>query len=82
MAEAVSEPVAEAPAEVEAPAKPARTRRKKAEAAPVEAAPEPAGEAEPGEEADEAPAAANDAGEAQAEAGPPRRGWWQRTFGE
>mgnify|MGYP000877334334 CR=1 FL=1 len=61
-----AEPVAE-----EAPAKPKRTRKKKADEAPVEtvadADPAPAEEAVAAE--DEEPAA-------------PRRGWWQRTFGE
>ncbi|KRA83491.1 Rne/Rng family ribonuclease [Altererythrobacter sp. Root672] len=69
--EVAPEPVAE-----EAP-KPKRTRRKKAEE-PVEA--EVAPEAAP------APEAANDANGEEAtgddEAGSPRRGWWQRTFGE
>jgi ribonuclease E len=81
-------------AEEEKPAKPKRTRRKKAPEAeaPAEA---PAPEAEAAPEAP-APEAANDrdgttAGEPSgpaesepaeaAEAGPPRRGWWQRTFG-
>ncbi|MDD3799295.1 MAG: ribonuclease E/G [Novosphingobium sp.] len=92
---------AEAPAEAapeaeEAPAKPRRTRRKKAEpvaeeapaeapaeeaveaAAEPEAAPEPApAEVETASATEEAPAAEE---EASAEA--PRRGWWQRTFGE
>ncbi|HEV2866274.1 MAG TPA: ribonuclease E/G [Allosphingosinicella sp.] len=74
-----------APAEAaveEPPAKPKRTRRRKADA-PAEA-----------EAADPGPAAANDAGPGPAEAsaeegaegsegegGSPRRGWWQRTFG-
>ena len=64
-----------APAE-EAPAKPKRTRRKKAEAAPVEvvAAVEEAEPAAAAEQADE------DA-TAEVEGGPSRRGWWQRTFG-
>jgi len=77
----VQEPAADAG---EPPAKPKRTRRKKA--AEPEAAAEPAPEAP-------APSAANDTGggdtaadapPAQGEAsegGPPRRGWWQRTFG-
>ncbi|PNU05151.1 Rne/Rng family ribonuclease [Novosphingobium guangzhouense] len=69
-AEAAAAPAPE-PAAEEAPAKPKRTRRKKAdveaEAAPAPApAPEPVAEAAPAEDA--APA--------------PRRGWWQRTFGE
>jgi ribonuclease E len=92
---AQSEAAEAAPAEEEAPAKPKRTRRKKvpeAEAAapeaPAEAAPE--AQAEPS-----APEAANDTASAAAEptpaeaaaaadsvgSSPPRRGWWQRTFG-
>ncbi|WP_284125621.1 Rne/Rng family ribonuclease [Parerythrobacter aestuarii] len=74
------EAASDAPTE-EAPAKPKRTRRKKADAEPAadEAAPTPA------------PAPANDAagvgsspGDASGEDtdGTPRRGWWQRTFGE
>ncbi|MBV9371579.1 MAG: ribonuclease E/G, partial [Alphaproteobacteria bacterium] len=83
----------EAPAEpaAEAPAKPKRTRRRKAVEAEA-----PAPEAPPAEEAAPAPRAANDAADASAPApadeasgegsaeepsGPPRRGWWQRTFG-
>jgi ribonuclease E len=65
------EPVAE-----EAPAKPKRTRRKKADVeaeAAVAPAPEPVAE----------PEVAAEAAPADAEASPtPRRGWWQRTFGE
>ncbi|HEU0100168.1 MAG TPA: ribonuclease E/G [Allosphingosinicella sp.] len=67
-------PVAEATAEEEKPAKPKRTRRKKsAEAeAPAEApAPEAANDTEGAAEEPADPA----------EAGEPRRGWWQRTFG-
>ncbi|KPL67500.1 ribonuclease [Erythrobacter sp. SG61-1L] len=90
-AEAPAEAAAvEAPAE-EAPAKPKRTRRKKAEPAaeaeaaapetdpaPVETAPaEPA----PAPEPEAQPAAAEEAGSDEP-ASPPRRGWWQRTFGE
>jgi ribonuclease E len=88
-AAAPAEPPVEAGAE-EAPAKPKRTRRKKADA--------PAAEAEAAPEAPaSAPAAANDpapdeatpaeaAAAAQAveeadDGSPPRRGWWQRTFG-
>jgi ribonuclease E len=76
-AEAEPAPVAEAAAaaEEEKPAKPKRTRRKKAAEAeaPAEApAPEAANDRE-GEAAAE-PAES-------AEAGEPRRGWWQRTFG-
>ena len=75
----------------EPPAKPKRTRRKKAaepEApAPVAeepAPPLPANDAAVASNAPEAPvleretAESGDAGEAS---GPPRRGWWQRTFG-
>ena len=64
-----AEVAAEAPAEPaaeEAPAKPKRTRKKAAE---------PAAEAVTAESAD-ADEAGDDAG------GSPRRGWWQRTFGE
>ncbi len=87
-AEAAVAAVAEAPAEeapaAEAPAKPKRTRRKKADveaeavAEPVVPAEAPAAET-PASEPEPATA-----GETQAEepAGPPRRGWWQRTFGE
>jgi ribonuclease E len=105
----VSVPVAHteaAPAAEEAPpAKPKRTRRKKADAAAEAPAPEaPAPEAAPAAEAPSpAPEAANDrdtaaagdapegeaaaapasadAAESAAPSGPPRRGWWQRTFG-
>ncbi|MDG5488358.1 ribonuclease E/G [Sphingomonas sp. BGYR3] len=88
---AEAEPVAAAPEPAEvaevaeaAPEKPKRTRRKKAEAAaaPAEAAvleapvaAEPVADAAPAE-----PVAATEADE-PAEASPPRRGWWQRTFG-
>jgi len=83
-AEAAPAPDAEPVAE-EAPAKPKRTRRKKTdepaaeEAAPAEAASTdepvvPAADAEP-----EAPA---ETPEPSATNEPPRRGWWQRTFGE
>ena len=66
----------EAPAEPEAPpAKPKRTR-KKAVAAEAEAAPEAPAEA-PAATAPEAPAPEEPA----APAPPPRKGWWQRTFG-
>ncbi|WJS98306.1 Rne/Rng family ribonuclease [Novosphingobium humi] len=80
-------PVEAAPAEPaaeEAPAKPKRVRRKKADAAPVEAAPVEAApvEAAPVEAAAEAaPAETAPAAEDDASA-TPRRGWWQRTFGE
>jgi ribonuclease E len=75
-AEPEAAPVAEPASSVEEekPAKPKRTRRKKAAEAeaPAEApAPEAANDTEGG------------TGEAAegAEAGEPRRGWWQRTFG-
>ncbi|MFC3096384.1 Rne/Rng family ribonuclease [Alteraurantiacibacter palmitatis] len=79
---------AEAPAE---PAKPKRTRRKKTETAdtkaaePVAAVDEPAAEAQAAPVAQDTVQAANDANgsaEANTEAGEPRRGWWQRTFGQ
>ena len=58
----------QADGEAEAPAKPKRTRARKVAPAPLEATPEAVN--------DEAP-------EAEPEAvGAPRRGWWQRTFGE
>ena len=84
VAEAAAEPVAEVAAQAaaeEAPAKPKRTRKKKAdvaaEAEPVaetatEAAAEPVAE----------PAAADEAPAEESPAEPPRRGWWQRTFGD
>ena len=65
--EAVPEPVAEAPAP-----KPKRSRKKPAvEAVAEPAAAEPAAAAEPVAEA----------AEPAAPAAPPRKGWWQRTFG-
>jgi ribonuclease E len=72
-AEPAKTPVAETPAEVPeapaAPAKPARGRR----TAKAATAPEPAPESE---------AAPADTATTEPEAdGPPRRGWWQRTFG-
>lgn len=86
-AEAVAE--AEAPVEAaaeEAPAKSKRTRKKKVEAeapAEVPAAEEAPAEAPAAAEA-EAPAKAESAETPAAEEEPaaPRRGWWQRTFGE
>ncbi|PSJ43194.1 ribonuclease E/G [Sphingomonas deserti] len=89
-------PAEAAPAAEEAPAKPKRrSRRKKTDdAQPAEtagkaaAAPAaPAAEATPADTADApAPEAANDRADAAAadtggESSPPRRGWWQRTFG-
>lgn len=79
-AETAAEPVAEAPAE-EAPVKPKRTRAKKVKAEEAPAAePAPAVAEAPAEAAAEAEVAAEPAAEVPAE--PPRRGWWQRTFGE
>ncbi|WP_442802203.1 Rne/Rng family ribonuclease [Sphingobium sp. CR2-8] len=79
--EATAEPVAE-----EAPAKPKRTRRKKvvAEADVEDAA--PAAEPVAQDAAPQAPTpetADNNAGdEGEGDNGEPRRGWWQRTFGQ
>ncbi len=76
-AEAAVEAPAPEPVVEAAPAKPKRSRRKpaEAEAAPVEAvAAEPVAEAAP----EPAPAAAEPPSEP---APPPRKGWWQRTFG-
>ncbi len=70
--EAVEAPEPVAVVEDEAPAKPKRTRARKTVAA--EAAPERSVEADAQPEDAPEPVAAND--------GPPRRGWWQRTFGE
>ena len=89
--DAPAEAVAAEVAEAEAPAKPKRARRKKAVASDVEgsdtliaAAPEESS-AEPAPQAN-ADVAVNDDVPADAEAetadGAPRRGWWQRTFGQ
>nr|WP_037488784.1 ribonuclease E/G [Sphingobium indicum] len=83
-ADAAAAAVAEAaPVAEEAPAKPKRTRRKKADVA-VEAEAAPAVEAPAVVE--EAPAAETVAAEGETEGvnedGTPRRGWWQRTFGQ
>jgi ribonuclease E len=71
---------AEAPTPEEPPAKPKRSRRKKAdEPVAAEPAPAPAAANDPAE-----PGSAGEASEAEDEAddgSPPRRGWWQRTFG-
>jgi len=89
----------EAPSAEEAPAKPKRTRRKKADVeaeaasadsaeAVVEAAPASAPEAAPSEQPEPVAANMNEPAEANPEVSqaeesePPRRGWWQRTFGE
>ncbi|KKW92358.1 ribonuclease [Sphingobium chungbukense] len=73
-------PVAE-----EAPAKPKRTRRKKADPVVEEAAAEVAPVAEAPAELAESVTVNGDAeaaGEGEGEDGAPRRGWWQRTFGQ
>ena len=81
-AEAAPEPVVEAPvAEVSpeaAQAKPKRRPRKKAE---PEAAAEPVAATPAEEEAAPAPAEGQADDEEAAADGTPRRGWWQRTFG-
>ncbi len=73
-------PAAEAPAEAGAEAEPAKpapkkraSRAKKAVAAEAAAQPATAGEVEP--------VAADADGEGEGPDGEPRRGWWQRTFG-
>ncbi|MEH6683913.1 MAG: ribonuclease E/G [Qipengyuania sp.] len=86
---AETEAVADAPAEGEAEAKPApkkrAPRKKKVEAdaapaaAPVEAAAEPAAQPAP-EPA--APKPVTEDSAASAEPAKPKRGWWQRTFGD
>jgi ribonuclease E len=60
--------------------KPKRTRRKKAEPEAAEASPALEGQQQGKPESD-APAAPEPA-EAGGDGGAPRRGWWQRTFGE
>ena len=91
-AEAAEAPAEDAPAAEEAPAKPKRTRRKKAEPKPAEeaepvaveaAAPEAAPvEAAPVGEEVTADASSGDEAANDESAERPRRGWWQRTFGE
>ncbi len=93
--EAAPEAVAEAPVvpepEAEAPAKPKRTRRKKVEAVAQEAAEAPSVAEIVAPDSDTAPASANEnavagggeAADAQGDTeSAPRRGWWQRTFGQ
>ncbi|WP_298398682.1 ribonuclease E/G [Sphingobium sp.] len=85
----VVEPAAEAPAPEadaapvaeEAPAKPKRTRKKKVVEPVVEAAAEAEAPAAATETPVAEPAAAGESPEAEGEGGP-RRGWWQRTFGQ
>jgi len=82
-AEAAPEAVA-AQAEPEAAAKPKRARRKKADSteAVAESA-QAAAEAAPVAEAEPEAAPVAEAGAPSDDpAAPPRRGWWQRTFGE
>ena len=69
-AEPAAEPVEAAAEPAEAPAKPKRTRKKAVAAEPE--APSVTSEAQP-EPAEEAK---------EEQPGTPRRGWWQRTFGE
>ncbi|CCA93040.1 ribonuclease E/G [Novosphingobium sp. PP1Y] len=91
-AEVVEAAAEDAPAAEEAPAKPKRARRKKAEPKPAEeaepvaveaAAPEatPVEAAPVGEEVT-ADASSGDEAANDESAERPRRGWWQRTFGE
>ncbi len=72
--------------EAEPAPKPKRTRRKKAETAeekPAEPAKEEASEASDESNADSSePVVTVVSGDDEAPAGAPRRGWWQRTFGE
>jgi len=81
-AAAAPEAPAETPVEAQAEAtpKPKRApRKKKAEAeAPAEPQAEPAVEAVPAPQAEQT----DDAPQVPEDTGPPRRGWWQRTFGE
>ncbi|QPI74389.1 ribonuclease E/G [Sphingobium sp. Cam5-1] len=88
--EAPAEPVVSVEPEAEAPAKPKRTRRKKVEAIAQDAAEAPAIAGAVPPEAD-ATTAANagesavstvDGEETADEESAPRRGWWQRTFGQ
>jgi len=71
-AEAAPEPIVEAPAAEEGPAKPKRRTRKKAEPEAIEPVGTPA-------EEEAAPAPAEE--DAANDGDTPRRGWWQRTFG-
>jgi ribonuclease E len=97
VAEETAEAPVEAPAAEEAPAKPKRTRAKKADTAEAPAKPArktatrakpkaaaPKAAAEPVTEEPVAAAPANDetvAADSSDDASAPRRGWWQRTFG-
>ncbi|WP_218035987.1 MULTISPECIES: Rne/Rng family ribonuclease [Sphingobium] len=83
-------PAETAPVAEEAPAKPKRTRRKKAdpvveEAAAAEAAPAveaPVEAAAPAETAETVTVDGDAESAGENEDGTPRRGWWQRTFGQ
>ncbi|MEA3033422.1 MAG: ribonuclease [Sphingomonadales bacterium] len=78
----VEAPADEAPAPEEPPAKPKRSRRKKAEEpAAAEPAPAPAAANDPGEEPGASGGEASEAEDESDDGSPPRRGWWQRTFG-
>ena len=88
--EAPAEPAVSVEPEAEAPAKPKRTRRKKVEAIAQDAAEAPAIAEAVAPEAG-APAAApagesvvstTDGEETSEDDSAPRRGWWQRTFGQ
>jgi len=86
--EPAADAAAEAPAAEEAPAEKPKRKRAPRKAKVVETEPaevaeisEPAPEPAPADEAAPAEASATDKAEPAAEA-KPRRGWWQRTFGE
>lgn len=85
-ADASAEPVVVTPDEADA-AKPRRRPRRKpvdAEAGTAATPPIPAASDEADDPADATPATGQDGTLAEADAdpsGPPRRGWWQRTFG-
>ncbi|NIJ17445.1 Rne/Rng family ribonuclease [Sphingobium vermicomposti] len=83
-AEASAPTPAPAEAEAEAPAKPKRTRRKKADAAPAAAEAAPATDDVSASIVE--PAAMESAGgddvQTEDDGSSPRRGWWQRTFGQ
>jgi ribonuclease E len=84
--EAAAAPVEAPAAEDAAPAKPKRTRRKKADVVTEEAAAPAAVEAvEAAPAPTETPVTADadaPAAEGESDNGEPRRGWWQRTFGQ